>query len=504
MIIKRLYFIFVLLMTVAGTSAQELTIEGMELSGADLSASTDRRVDNKGKSCALVKVQLAVPGAQFEGNIIEPTEFKNGEYWVYMPDGSSQMTVKVPSYPSITVNFIDYAIDEVRSLTTYMMTINVPSDGTFDDGKRFLRLFVEQAGARGPLFEADETIARRFISLFDVKVYVDDQLQELHNGWVTVLLSRGKHTYRVEHPGYATVSEMIEIINDNIEREISLKKVVMNVTLTCPTSGAKFYVDGKECGMSPYVTQLEAGTVVQARLDGYRTKSLKVTLSEKNEDNQTVNFPALEPIEGSIRIDYTPADCEVLIDGKRLGTPGLYDHQLIGRHAVEIRKDGYLTENDEVIVTEGHQTTLKGMLLKEGTADMSICQMIKLGQDYEYATNGKKRNVVEAAKLYKKAAELGNAKAQCLWGEMLENGCGVEADPVEAVRWYRKSAEQGNPDGQYRLGMSYEIGYGRGLTPNRNTAYQWYQKAADQGHSRAQELIYKQKLREQYGGARRR
>ena len=124
MIIKRLYFIFVLLMTVAGTSAQELTIEGMELSGADLSASTDRRVDNKGKSCALVKVQLAVPGAQFEGNIIEPTEFKNGEYWVYMPDGSSQMTVKVPSYPSITVKFIDYAIDEVRSLTTYMMTIS--------------------------------------------------------------------------------------------------------------------------------------------------------------------------------------------------------------------------------------------------------------------------------------------------------------------------------------------------------------------------------------------
>lgn len=481
---RRLFIILVLLAAVTGISAQELTVEGMELSGSDISASTDRRTDKKGKLCALVKVQLAAQGATFEGNVVPPAEFKQGEYWVYMSDGSSQLTIKLKDYPTLVVNFLDYAIDAVRSLTTYTLTINVPSGGDVDDGKRYLQLGVETPY---------------------VKVFVDGQEYQLNESRVNVLLSRGMHTYRVEKPEYETLEETVEIGDDIVSRWVKLKKSKVNVTFTCPTPGAKFYIANKECGSSPWTTQMDAGdTWIDARLDGHRTKNLKVTLSKKDGDNQTVKFPALEPIEGSIRVDFTPAGCEVLVDGKRLGTsPGLFSHQLIGRHVVEVQKEGYLTEMAELTVTEGQQANFNGKLLKKGTADMSASQMIQLAQDYENGTNGKEADFAKAAQLYKKAAELGNAKAQCLWGEMLENGRGVQKDPVEAVRWYRKSAEQGNPDGQYRLGMSYEIGYGRGLTPDRNTAYQWYQKAAAQGHGRAQELIYKQQLRQQYGGRRR-
>ena len=70
---------------------QQLKIEQMSAAGNDISASQFRVMDAKGKPCALVKVLLPAEGATFEGNVVGIPEFKQGEYWVYMPDGTKQM-----------------------------------------------------------------------------------------------------------------------------------------------------------------------------------------------------------------------------------------------------------------------------------------------------------------------------------------------------------------------------------------------------------------------------
>lgn len=59
--------------------AQELTVKGLQATN-DLSASEHRRVDINKENCGLVKVSLAVSGAEFEGNVIPPVEYKSGEY----------------------------------------------------------------------------------------------------------------------------------------------------------------------------------------------------------------------------------------------------------------------------------------------------------------------------------------------------------------------------------------------------------------------------------------
>lgn len=45
-------------------------------------------------------------------------------------------------------------------------------------------------------------------------------------------------------------------------------------------------------------------------------------------------------------------------------------------------------------------------------------------------------------------AEKGDAVAQCLVGEWLDQGIGVRVDDAEARKWYKRSAEQGYPRGQ--------------------------------------------------------
>lgn len=79
------YFICLLLLLLAvpvNIRGQKNFVEQM-LVTKDLSASQNRRIDMNGDACGLIKVQLAAVDAKFEGNIIPPVDYKDGEYWVY-------------------------------------------------------------------------------------------------------------------------------------------------------------------------------------------------------------------------------------------------------------------------------------------------------------------------------------------------------------------------------------------------------------------------------------
>ena len=58
-------------------------------------------------------------------------------------------------------------------------------------------------------------------------------------------------------------------------------------------------------------------------------------------------------------------------------------------------------------------------------------------------------------------------------------GSGVARDPVEAARLYRRAADLGNADAQLNLGELYS--QGRGVPRNLKLAYVWLGLAAEQG-----------------------
>ena len=49
----------------------------------------------------------------------------------------------------------------------------------------------------------------------------------------------------------------------------------------------------------------------------------------------------------------------------------------------------------------------------------------------------------EAVKWYRKAAEQGDARAQCNLGVCYDNGEGIAQDKTEAVKWLQRASEQG-------------------------------------------------------------
>jgi hypothetical protein len=56
------------------------------------------------------------------------------------------------------------------------------------------------------------------------------------------------------------------------------------------------------------------------------------------------------------------------------------------------------------------------------------------------------------------------------------------------VKWYRKAAEQGDAEAQCKFGQAYAEGMGT-LLPDKNMARIWLQKSAHQGYQEAKERL---------------
>lgn len=192
----------------SAASAQELTVKSMAVAAGDLTASTQRRLDINQQPCALVKVQLPLPGAVFEGNIIQPVDYKTNEYWVYMTEGSKELHVKHPSYQTLVVAFPDYGVKSLQSLSTYRLSIGIPQSGT---AAQTQKLIINYSPAKAMV-------------LVDSKPYPG-------NGHLELVLPVGNHNYIIAANGYETVEGSVKL-SVNVPRTITEHLVSMTQSST--------------------------------------------------------------------------------------------------------------------------------------------------------------------------------------------------------------------------------------------------------------------------------
>lgn len=87
------------------------------------------RVDDaNGVACALVKVGLIAKDPVFSGAV--KSEYKDGEYWVYLPEGTENILIKTSNFVPFNCNFGK----PLQSLFTYRATIQ-PDGATNTPGK---------------------------------------------------------------------------------------------------------------------------------------------------------------------------------------------------------------------------------------------------------------------------------------------------------------------------------------------------------------------------------
>ena len=87
--------------------------------------------------------------------------------------------------------------------------------------------------------------------------------------------------------------------------------------------------------------------------------------------------------------------------------------------------------------------------------------------------------MVQAIVFWKKAAGLGNARAQRALGHCYAVGDGVKVNLAESALWTQKAAEQGEVEARTALGICYSEG--KGVVKDTAKAVSWWKKAAEQG-----------------------
>jgi len=86
---------------------------------------------------------------------------------------------------------------------------------------------------------------------------------------------------------------------------------------------------------------------------------------------------------------------------------------------------------------------------------------------------------VEGARLFRLAAEQGDANAQTALSTSYMNGDGVARDFAASMLWARRAADQGSASGEHNVGALYLNGLG--VSRDYRAAVPWFERAAKQG-----------------------
>ncbi len=116
----RLIIVALLAALSFSTHAQEMTVKDFHADLMDASGSIYEVKDLNGEACALIKLGLVLTDVVFEGDIVK-SEYKDGEWWIYMLNGSTWLNIKSKKYLPLR-----YEFPKLEKKVTYIMQVEVP------------------------------------------------------------------------------------------------------------------------------------------------------------------------------------------------------------------------------------------------------------------------------------------------------------------------------------------------------------------------------------------
>jgi TPR repeat protein len=118
-------------------------------------------------------------------------------------------------------------------------------------------------------------------------------------------------------------------------------------------------------------------------------------------------------------------------------------------------------------------------MAEAGDADI----MVKLGLAYVRGEGGVEKDLAEAVKWFRLAADAGNMDGIQAMAEVYREGIGVKQDFAKAHHWSKKAAELGSRNDQRKVGHDYMNG--RIVPEDHAEAETWFRLAAEQGDADA-------------------
>ena len=298
------------------------------------------------------------------------------------------------------LNSLDRKIKEVETTVSSLSKeldelsyISVKGDGTNErviDAEEILAMKSKDKRKYNVILQSKphggSAFARPFVTsqyvLFKVTpqnalVELDGQTLEVVSGTATKRMPFGTYSYRVHAPRHAVKSGTV-VVND------PRTKHIVNITLEpqyvtanfSVANNAEIWIDEQKRGTGSCTLELGYGTyLVECRLPGHKSSQQEIQIGRSSATG-TIALSPPSPIYGSVDINSTPAEAEIWIDGKQVGTtPMFLSEFLIGKHEILLKKSGYKDKKLNFLVNEAQMSAVSESLEKEmslGAVDLGL------------------------------------------------------------------------------------------------------------------------------------
>lgn len=171
-----------------------------------------------------------------------------------------------------------------------------------------------------------------------------------------VQLAEGRHPVRIELMGHRTRTDTIEVSRENtlFEYQLELVEEVVVRFRSVPT-GATLYLDNIREGITDMDNFYYPGQyLARVTLDGYNVSERLITVEEEGEN--LFEFE-LEKFASTLRLDLTPDDARVLIDGRDIGSQRVLDLRP-GITRISADREGYQAYNEQLTLQTGQSLDL--------------------------------------------------------------------------------------------------------------------------------------------------
>lgn len=156
-------------------------------------------------------------------------------------------------------------------------------------------------------------------------------------------LSAGRHSLRIDHPRYRTVTEKIITVPG---KTVTVKKTLVpafaTISVTTDPVNADVYLDGRPLGTAPLKYDripVEEEVTISLRHDEMERISVPITL--KKGEIRPMNI-VLPEKAAKISVFSFPQEAEVFIDKKKAGLTPVRNYAIArGSHTLTVEKEGY-------------------------------------------------------------------------------------------------------------------------------------------------------------------
>lgn len=408
-------------------SAQELKVESFKMLEKDLDASVHHpKEDMNGNKAAIIKIVTTETNFTFDVGSVGyiSQEQKVGEIWLYVPAKVKKITIKHPNHEILRDYYFPIPIKKATVYELKLTTSKMRTIVEEDAGGQYWILNVTPKNAEVTIDNGtpellNDGVLQKLLPYGKHTYTVNAPLYETTGGEITIGVERVMTNVELTpNFGYLEISSSpvtntevylngekigitplvtqrlpkgpakIRVVSEKyqpVEKEVTVPS--KGDTLACPIvlspnfaevefvteQDASIYVNDKRMANGVWKDKLVEGLYkVEARKSGHRTilKSVKVIKGQ----NQKIEFDKLTPIYGKVNISTgSLANVKVLIDGKDMGVaPNIFSEVLIGKHLIELMKDGYKTYKTEINVEEAKLHDIKVELEKELWGDLIV------------------------------------------------------------------------------------------------------------------------------------